>query len=88
MFCETRKLAEEWVYRYLAAALVWAEPQATALPAAAAPRVDAAAGAAGDGDQPSPADVRNWARLNGIEVSDRGRLRPEVIAAWHDAHRC
>ncbi len=25
VFCETRKLAEEWVYRYLAAALLWAE---------------------------------------------------------------
>jgi ERCC4 domain-containing protein/Lsr2 protein len=93
VFCETRKLAEEWVYRYLAAALVWAELQAAALPSAAAlraahvPRVDAAAGAAGDGDQPSAAEVRYWARLNGIEVPDRGRLRPEVIAAWRDAHR-
>jgi ERCC4-type nuclease len=25
VFCETRKLAEEWVYRYLAAAFVWSE---------------------------------------------------------------
>jgi hypothetical protein len=25
VFCETRKLAEEWVYRYLAAAVVWSE---------------------------------------------------------------
>jgi hypothetical protein len=25
VFCETRKLAEEWVYRYLAAALVWTD---------------------------------------------------------------
>ncbi len=81
VFCETRKLAEEWVYRYLAAALVWAEPQGAALPAAALPAPD-------DGDQPSAAEVRNWARLNGIEVPDRGRLRPEVIAAWRDAPRC
>jgi hypothetical protein len=29
VFCETRKLAEEWTYRYLAAAHTWAdeEPQ-------------------------------------------------------------
>jgi len=25
VFCETRKLAEEWVYRYLAAAVVWTD---------------------------------------------------------------
>jgi hypothetical protein len=25
VFCETRKLAEEWVYRYLAAAFVWSQ---------------------------------------------------------------
>ena len=103
VFCETRKLAEEWVYRYLAAAMVWAEPQAAAPsataptaitpPATAAPRADTASRAdatppsGAGGDQPSPAEVRLWARLNGIEVSDRGRLRPEVIAAWRNAHR-
>jgi hypothetical protein len=25
VFCETRKLAEEWTYRYLAAAWTWRE---------------------------------------------------------------
>jgi hypothetical protein len=31
VFCETRKLAEEWTYRYLAAAQTWAETEAAAL---------------------------------------------------------
>lgn len=31
VFCETRPLAEEWTYRYLAAAKVWAETEAGAL---------------------------------------------------------
>lgn len=31
MFCETRKLAEEWTYRYLAAARTWAETETAAL---------------------------------------------------------
>lgn len=34
----------------------------------------------------STADVRAWARANGIDVSDRGRLRPYVIRAWRAAH--
>ena len=31
VFCETRKLAEEWTYRYLAAAYAWAEDEPDAL---------------------------------------------------------
>jgi hypothetical protein len=45
-----------------------------------------------DDDQPalpepqfSTAEVRAWARLNGIEVPDRGRLRPAVVDAWRRA---
>ncbi|MBW3638774.1 MAG: Lsr2 family protein [Actinobacteria bacterium] len=29
----------------------------------------------------APAVIRQWARRQGIEVGDRGRLAPEVIAA-------
>jgi hypothetical protein len=98
VFCETRKLAEEWVYRYLAAAVVWSQnftpagPSGTAAEAAqargAAAHV-AAAHVAADRQAPVPttAELRVWARLNGIDVPDRGRLRPEVIAAWRRAHR-
>lgn len=35
---------------------------------------------------PATSDVRSWARSNGMEVSVRGRLSPEVWAAWHAAH--
>ena len=89
VFCETRTLAEEWTYRYLAAAKTWADAERATVDrvgldpdededgAAAAPAVPA----------PSTAEVRAWARTNGIQVPDRGRLRPEVHQAWEDAHR-
>jgi hypothetical protein len=84
VFCETRKLAEEWVYRFLAAAHVWAVGEVPAV------RTDngatPATTAAPTRSQPSTRQIRVWARLNGIDVPDRGRLRPEVIRAWHDAH--
>ena len=31
-------------------------------------------------------DVRSWARENGYQVSDRGRVSSEVIAAYEKAH--
>jgi hypothetical protein len=31
-------------------------------------------------------DVRSWARENGFQVSDRGRVSSEVIAAYEKAH--
>ena len=30
----------------------------------------------------SPAVIRQWARDNGIAVGDRGRLNPDVVAAY------
>lgn len=35
---------------------------------------------------PSTAEVRAWAREQGYPVSDRGRLRPHIWAAWRAAH--
>jgi len=85
VFCETRKLAEEWTYRYLAAAHTWAASELPAL---------ARIGAGDDGTAaaplepaPSTAEVRAWARAWGLTVPDRGQLRREVHQAWHDAHR-
>lgn len=83
--CETRKLAEEWTYRYLAAAQVWAreepaartrvgvfsEPPTTAGPAA---------------PLPSSTELRAWARANGLDVSDRGRVSREIVEAWKLSH--
>lgn len=68
VFCETRALAQQWTYRYLAAAHIWADPDITAEPAPKAP--------------PSTAEVRAWARDHGISVPDRGRLRPDVWEAF------
>lgn len=79
--CETRKLAEEWTYRYLAAAHVWAGSEAAAqarigligeLPSTDGPPAP----------RPSPAELRDWARANGMEVSDRGRISTEILEAW------
>ncbi len=84
VFCETRKLAEEWTYRYLAAAHTWAADESAALE-----RIGVGDhGAAGAPAQPSPstAEVRAWARANGLTVPERGRLRPEVHRAWLDTH--
>jgi hypothetical protein len=86
VFCETRKLAEEWTYRYLAAAQVWAEEEGLAM---ARIGVDDT-GKAGNTSEPvergSTAEVRAWARVNGLTVPDRGRLRPEIHEAWRRAH--
>jgi hypothetical protein len=81
VFAETRQLAEEWTYRFLAAAHTWAvhEPDAIARiglpdnPLAEAPQEPV----------PGTAEVRAWARAVGLHVPDRGRLRPEIWAAWH-----
>jgi hypothetical protein len=84
VFTQTRTLAEEWTYRYLAAARVWADSQDAAA-ARIGPEI-------GDLDRapalpgPTTAEIRTWAREQGLSVSDRGRLRPETIAAWHAAH--
>lgn len=32
-------------------------------------------------------DIREWARANGMPVSDRGRVRDDVKAAYEAAHR-
>jgi len=83
VFCENRKLAEEWTYRYLAAAHLWAETEAPAM-ARMGLADDQAAGPAAP--EPSSAELREWARANGLTVSDRGRIRPHVLQAWKDAH--
>ena len=77
VFCETRALAQEWTYRFLAAAVVHAgegvhaESEASALTSATVP---------------SGAEVRAWARQNGYEVSARGRLGRDVLDAFARRH--
>lgn len=76
VFCQTRKLAQEYTYRYLAAALAWFAADADAAtvfkPAPVNP-------------EPSSAELRAWAKTAGLTVSDRGRLRPEILQAWRAA---
>lgn len=84
VFCETRKLAQEWTYRYLAAAYRWAENELPALARIGASETNAAS--ASPQPVPSTAELRAWARANGHNVADRGRLRPEILHAWQHAH--
>lgn len=82
VFCETRALAQEWTYRFLGAALheLASEPRASVLTADLV-RADAVPPPA-----PTTAEVRAWAMANGVPTSDRGRLRPDVWAAYRAAH--
>jgi len=73
MFCETRALAQEWTYRFLAAALREAEADV-----GAQVRVAQLAPAT----PPTPAEIRTWARANGFAISDRGRVPAAVIEAF------
>jgi len=44
------------------------------------------AGAAGGARRGDLSAVREWARKNGHQVSDRGRISAEVLAAYDKAH--
>ncbi len=87
VFCETRQLAEEWTYRYLAAAHGWAQAEHTTVqriaPTVGVTELDDAPTA----PEPSTAEVRAWARANNLTVPDRGKLRPEIWNAWRAAHQ-
>ncbi|MGV0718628.1 ERCC4 domain-containing protein [Mycolicibacterium sp. XJ662] len=84
VFSETRQLAEEWTYRFLAAAHAWATTEHTALQRISLATVDVSQPTAASG--PSTAEVRAWARTAGLAVPDRGRLRPDIWRAWHAAN--
>ncbi|MDD4868264.1 MAG: ERCC4 domain-containing protein [Mycobacterium sp.] len=87
VFCETRQLAEEWTYRFLAAAHHWSETEDAALHRISPQRLDVSdLHQAGPAPGPSTAEVRAWARSAGLPVPDRGRLRPEIWQAWRDAN--
>ena len=75
VFCETRPLAEEWTYRFLAAAY-----------SAEIDRSDASARLAAAEQPATSSDIRAWARARGLDVAPRGRLAAEVVNAYHAAH--
>jgi hypothetical protein len=86
VFCETRPLAEEWTYRFLAAARVWAETEAAVSGRMSVEGDLGAAPVASAEPGPTSAEVRAWAVAEGITVSSRGKLGREIWDAWHAAH--
>ena len=87
VFCETRQLAEEWTYRFLAAAHVWAITENAALQRISPTRIDVTElNQAAAAPAPSTAEVRAWARAVGLPVPDRGRLHADIWRAWHKAN--
>jgi hypothetical protein len=90
VFCETRQLAEEWTYRFLAAAHLWAETEHPAIGRITSPLsepADTVLDKAPEAPGPATVAARAWARANGLSVPDRGKLQPEVWAAWRAAHQ-
>jgi hypothetical protein len=77
VFCQTRKLAQEYTYRYLAAAHAWHVDDADAATVFQPP------------PQPDPntAELRAWAKSIGLRVSDRGRVPQQILQSWHEAHQ-
>ncbi|HUV17188.1 MAG TPA: histone-like nucleoid-structuring protein Lsr2 [Ilumatobacteraceae bacterium] len=82
VFAETRQLAQEWTFRFLGAAAEHAvhdrvgETRAAELaPAGALPH-----------RAPTAAEIRVWAAMEGLAVSDRGRIPAEVMRAYLSAH--
>ncbi len=86
VFAETRSLAEEWVYRYLAAAQLWAGQELALVDRLGEDAVRRETVEAPAAPEPATAEVRAWARAAGLPVTDRGRLRPEVWDAWRAAN--
>lgn len=88
VFCETRQLAEEWTYRFLAAARTWALAETAVedriLDALGVEVADESLGPAAS--DPSNAELRAWARAQGHPISDRGRIPARIVQAWHAAH--
>ncbi|MEE4025139.1 ERCC4 domain-containing protein [Gordonia sp. PKS22-38] len=72
VFCDNRKLAEEWTYRWLGAALhEWRLSARTDVVVA-----DLA------GPQASPAEIRTWALTQGLDVPAKGRIPARIRSAW------
>lgn len=80
-FAETRGLAEQWTFRFLAACLAERDAEG---PASA--RVERLPVTPLPAREPTTAEMRAWAAASGLAVSDRGRLRPDVVAAYRAAH--
>jgi len=85
VYCESRKLAEEWTYRFLAASYAWARAEAPVRARIGTGEPDMLAEAP-SAPAPSSAELRAWARAHGIAISDRGRISHDISEAWRQAH--
>ncbi len=83
-WCDSRATAEEWTYRFLTAALRWADDEAGSHHLLRATAAEPDSGEATV--KLSAAAVRRWAREQGIPVADRGRLPVSLIGAWRALH--
>jgi hypothetical protein len=84
VFCQTRKLAQEYTYRYLAAAHTWFTDNDCA--ATVFESITEATPAADTRSGPNATELHDWARSVGLPASDRGRISREVLQALHHAH--
>jgi hypothetical protein len=74
VFCETRGLAEEWTYRYLAAAHAWASTETTAIERITGGWLEGAEGASSAPGSPGPDDASG-------EVADDPGNDTECVSA-------
>jgi hypothetical protein len=63
------------------------KPRSAAVNPAAGSGRSKSRSASGGGGRPSNAEVRAWARENGLAVSDHGRLAGSVLAAYRSENR-
>lgn len=82
VFAETRQLAQEWTYRFFGAAIDHAANQS----AGAGRLSELATAGPVEPAEPTTKQVRAWAADAGFTVSDRGKLRPEIWAAYREHH--
>lgn len=89
VFCDTRSMAEEYTYRFLAATRQVVADDEVLLsrltPLAMPSRKPMSAPVAPDLDV-SAAEVRAWAALAGVPVSAKGRISAKVLSAYRRAN--
>ncbi|WP_028656633.1 ERCC4 domain-containing protein [Nocardioides sp. J54] len=85
VFIDNRKLAQEWCYRFLAAAVAASAAEGFATRALAGLAPEAPLPPLPP-PEPTPAELRAWAGANGHEVSAKGRVPADVRRAWEEAH--
>ncbi len=109
IFCDSRRLAQEWTFRFLGAARAalgedreGADYLGAALPSGASTEAATSPGLSGSDlvsgsdpaesavvvtpAAPATAEVRAWARAQGVEISAKGRIPQRVLAAYAEAH--